>query len=150
MLHSFKRTDTKMLSYLVYSALLIMAVFITPFNSLATTSCTSDANCGLNGVCATSTSICHCTKAGYVTVQSDKPCAYEQKNKLTAFLLSFFFGGFGADWFYLSAGNGGYIAAGVFKLLTLGGAGIWILVDWIRLLVDAFPDGQGVSLKDWK
>ena len=29
----------------------------------------------------------------------------------------------GADWFYLSAGSGGYIAAGVFKLLTFGGLG---------------------------
>ena len=29
----------------------------------------------------------------------------------------------GADWFYLSAGSGGYIAAGVFKLITAGGGG---------------------------
>ncbi|CAF5042852.1 unnamed protein product, partial [Rotaria sp. Silwood1] len=58
-------------------------------------------------------------------------------------------GVFGADWFYLAAGNGGYIAAGVFKLLTFGGLGIWALVDWIRVLTDSFPDGQGVSLQDW-
>ena len=29
----------------------------------------------------------------------------------------------GADWFYLSDGSGGYIVAGIFKLLTLGGLG---------------------------
>ena len=139
-----------MSSHLLCISLLIVTVFFTPSISLATTSCTSNADCGSNGVCATSTSTCNCTKANYVTVQSDKPCAYEQKSKLTAFLLSFFLGGFGADWFYLSAGNGGYIAAGVFKLLTLGGAGIWALVDWIRILANAFPDGKGVSLQDWK
>ena len=65
------------------------------------------------------------------------------------FLVSFFAGATGADWFYLSAGNGGYIAAGVFKLLTLGGLGVWQVTDWIRVLDDAFPDGQGVPLKDW-
>jgi hypothetical protein len=45
--------------------------------------------------------ICYCF--------SDKPCAYEQKKKLTAFLLSFFVGVFDADWFYLPAGSPGYM-----------------------------------------
>ncbi|KAH3762826.1 hypothetical protein Pelo_5329 [Pelomyxa schiedti] len=75
-------------------------------------------------------------------------CNYEGKSKLTAFLLSFFVGSFGADWFYLARGSGGYIAAGVFKLLTLGGCGIWSTVDWIRLLCDAFPDGNKEDLYD--
>ena len=34
------------------------------------------------------------------------------KDKLTAFLLSLFLGGLGADWFYLSLGNAVYIIAG--------------------------------------
>jgi TM2 domain-containing membrane protein YozV len=39
-------------------------------------------------------------------------CNYKQKSKLTAFLLSFFVGGYGADYFYL-----GYIGMGVGKLI---------------------------------
>ena len=36
------------------------------------------------------------------------------------FLLSFFLGALGVDWFYLCNGDAAYIVAGVFKLLTLG------------------------------
>ncbi len=52
----------------------------------------------------------------------------ERKNFLTAILLSFFFGTFGADRFYL-----GCVGTGIVKLLTLGGLGIWALIDLIRL-----------------
>lgn len=135
--------------HLLYVSLLILTVYARLGTSLATTSCASNLDCGSNGICSNSTSTCSCTKAGYVTVKSDNPCAHEQKSKLTVFLLSFFAGGVGADWFYLAAGNGGYIAAGVFKLLTLGGLGIWALVDWIRVLTNTFPDGQGAPLRDW-
>lgn len=70
----------------------------------------------------------------------------EGHSKLVTFLLSFFVGMFGVDWFYLSAGTPAYIVGGFFKLLTGGGAGIWWFVDWIRVLADAFPDGNGVPL----
>ena len=79
-----------------------------------------------------------------VKVEKDKRMEKVVKDKIVAFLISFFAGGFGADWFYLSNGHGGYICAGVFKLLTLGGLGIWWLVDWIRVLCDSFPDADGV------
>ena len=68
----------------------------------------------------------------------------ERKDKIVVFLLSFFVGFFGVDWFYLSDGNGGYIVAGIFKILTLGGLGLWWLIDWIRVLADAFPYANGV------
>ena len=42
-----------------------------------------------------------------------------QKSKLAAFLLSFFLGGFGADWFYLSRGVASYIIVGIVKMLLL-------------------------------
>ena len=47
---------------------------------------------------------------------------------ITALLLSFFFGTFGIDRFYL-----GCYATGFFKLITLGGFGLWSLVDFIRI-----------------
>ena len=71
---------------------------------------------------------------------------YPPKSKLVAFLLSFFLGEWGADWFYLSAGSSDYICLGVLKLFTCGGCGIWWLIDWIRVLADIFPDGQGRTL----
>ena len=47
----------------------------------------------------------------------------EKRSKLAAFLLSFFLGGFGADWFYLSRGDFVYIMVGIIKLLLIGQAG---------------------------
>jgi TM2 domain-containing membrane protein YozV len=52
----------------------------------------------------------------------------EEKNQMTALILSFFFGTLGFDRFYL-----GCTATGFLKLITLGGLGIWALVDFIRI-----------------
>ena len=103
--------------------------------------CTEES-CGSNGKC-TSVGICDCDQPYIV---QDGSCSYKGKSTLITFLLSFFAGGLGVDWFYLSCGNAGYIVAGVFKLLTGGGFGIWWLVDWIRILSGSFGDGMGMEL----
>ncbi|WP_448518037.1 TM2 domain-containing protein [Rhodoflexus sp.] len=61
------------------------------------------------------------------------------KKWITAVLLCFFLGGLGIHRFYL-----GYTWQGVVQLLTLGGLGIWALIDFIRILVrDLKPkDGE--------
>lgn len=41
-----------------------------------------------------------------------------------------------------------WIGKGVSCLVSLG-ASIWCLVDWIRVLADAFKDGNGAPLKPW-
>ena len=105
-----------------------------------------------------------------------------KRSKLAAFLISFFAGGLGADWFYLSRGVLIYIIVGIVKLLLIGQAGfccfsfkcetcccctfgeglqkclgpcgclvsigvfIWWVVDWVRILTDTFPDGNGLEL----
>ncbi|KAI8815101.1 hypothetical protein BJ742DRAFT_782339 [Cladochytrium replicatum] len=111
--------------------------------------CTVDYECG-KGSCVkfgNYTSYCICQKNWKDDGRS--ACSYEQTSKLTAFLVSLFVGPLGVDWFLLSKGKASYIVAGVFKLLTGGGFGTWWLVDWIRILLDSFPDGNGVPVGEW-
>jgi hypothetical protein len=61
--------------------------------SYGSISCTLNSDCN-NGVCTSG--ICVCNK-GYLS-QDTLACSYKQKDQLTAFLLSFFLGVFGADW----------------------------------------------------
>ncbi len=63
------------------------------------------------------------TKAN--TMQSEK-----DRNQWVALLLAFFFGAIGVHRIYL-----GYIGIGIIQLLTLGGCGIWALVDFIRIIL---------------
>jgi len=127
-----------------------MNLFIfTLFALVFSQNCTKDYQCN-NGICKQidiNSSICMCNNM-YVS-KDNEICNYKQVNKLEAFLLSWFVGFFGVDWFILARGNPGYIVAGVFKLLTVGGLGIWWLVDWIRILTDDFHDGNGIPIGPW-
>lgn len=64
-----------------------------------------------------------------------------QRDFLTTVLISFFLGGLGVDRFYL-----GYTGLGVAKLLTLGGCGVWALIDFILILTGSLKDAQGRDL----
>ncbi len=67
-----------------------------------------------------------------------------EKRILPAFLLCFFFGIFGAHRFYV-----GKIGTGILQLVTLGGLGIWALIDFIMIIVGAFTDKEGNKITQW-
>lgn len=60
---------------------------------------------------------------------------------LTTLLLCFFLGAFGVHSFYTKK-----TGIGIAQLLTLGGCGIWALVDLIMIITESFKDGQGRPL----
>ena len=63
------------------------------------------------------------------------------KQKIVAALLCWFLGAFGVHRFYL-----GHIGIGVIQLLTLGGCGVWTIVDFILILTGGVKDDQGREL----
>ena len=67
----------------------------------------------------------------------------ESDNKgLITILLCWFLGCFGAHRFYT-----GHTTIGIIQLLTLGGCGIWMLIDFILILLGDFKDADGNIIK---
>ena len=64
-----------------------------------------------------------------------------EKSWMVTLLLAIFAGGFGAHRFYT-----GHIGIGIAQLFTLGGCGIWALVDVIFILTGKYTDSQGRPL----
>jgi len=69
---------------------------------------------------------------------------HSDKSFLAAWLLSLLLGVLGVDRFYL-----GKVGTGILKLVTVGGIGIWYLVDLIILLAGGTRDKQGNKLADY-
>lgn len=60
---------------------------------------------------------------------------------LPALLLCLFVGFLGVHRFYL-----GKVGTGILQLLTLGGLGIWTLIDFIRIATGSFTNARGERL----
>jgi TM2 domain-containing membrane protein YozV len=67
---------------------------------------------------------------------------YSDKTRATAFVLSYWLGIFGVDRFYV-----GPIWLGILKLLTVGGFGIWMVIDNILFALDVIKDSDGKRLR---
>jgi len=65
------------------------------------------------------------------------------KNFVAVLLLCFFLGVLGVHRFYV-----GKVGTGVIQLLTLGGLGIWVLIDLVMIAVGNFKDKQGFVIKN--
>jgi TM2 domain-containing membrane protein YozV len=63
------------------------------------------------------------------------------RSRRLALVFSVVWGSIALDRFYL-----GYTGLGTVKLLTLGGCGIWWLLDIVRLLINSLKDADGNAL----
>ena len=70
-----------------------------------------------------------------------RPSSPDGRSQGVAFLLSYFVGVFGVDRMYM-----GSILLGILKLVTLGGFGIWALVDIFLIGMGVARDGEGRPL----
>ena len=69
---------------------------------------------------------------------NDTTTETSSKSFIILLLLSIFIGYLGMDRFYL-----GKIGTGVLKLITIGGLGIWVLVDLIIIVSGNMRDAEG-------
>jgi len=67
-----------------------------------------------------------------------------KKSQTTALLLCLFLGGIGAHRFYT-----GKFGTAVLQMFTLGGFGIWSLIDFFFIITGNFKDKRGLKLNDW-
>lgn len=73
---------------------------------------------------------------------SEVPGLFSEKEWLVALLLSLVLGYLGVDRFYL-----GHVGLGILKLITLGGLGIWYVVDLILIATGGLRDSNGLPLR---
>jgi hypothetical protein len=66
------------------------------------------------------------------------------KSRAVALILGLVLGVFGAHRFYV-----GKIGTGILMLCTMGGLGIWYLVDNIMIAAGGFRDAEGRLVKRW-
>lgn len=87
-----------------------------------------------------------CPKCGvrqpYIPEINEEQIKSENKWIITL-ILCWFVGVFGVHRFYT-----GHILIGIIQLLTLGGCGIWVLVDFIIIIVGNFKDAKGNPIKN--
>jgi len=74
-------------------------------------------------------------------VSSDTSTSAGQKSWIVALLLCLFLGGLGIHRFYV-----GKVGTGILMIVTLGGLGIWVLIDLIMIIIGSFKDKQGQAL----
>lgn len=70
------------------------------------------------------------------------PGLFSEKEWIVALLLSFLLGYLGVDRFYL-----GQVWLGVLKLVSIGGFGIWWIIDLVMIATGSMRDRDGLPLR---
>ena len=83
-----------------------------------------------------------CINCGVLINKSSNNLPAGDKEWLIAMILCWFLGILGMHRFYT-----GHIGIGIIQLLTLGGCGIWTLIDFIIIASGNFKDSDGQLLK---
>ncbi|MCJ7664187.1 MAG: TM2 domain-containing protein [Desulfobacterales bacterium] len=68
--------------------------------------------------------------------------AKSKKGFVPTLLLCIFLGALGVHRFYV-----GKIGTGIVMLVTLGGLGIWVIIDFILIVSSKFKDKKGLYIK---
>jgi hypothetical protein len=79
---------------------------------------------------------------GRFVAAREVPWVFSHKSWGVTVVLAFFLGTFGVDRFYL-----GHTGLGLAKLLTLGGLGIWALIDLVLMALRLVRDSEGRPLR---
>ena len=66
-----------------------------------------------------------------------------EKDFLAMILLCFFLGYLGMHRFYA-----GKVGTGILMFLTIGGLGLWTLIDFLYIVTGNFRDGRGIKIKN--
>lgn len=64
------------------------------------------------------------------------------KSFIATLLFCFFLGGFSIHRFYV-----GKIGTAILQIITVGGLGVWLLIDLIMIICQAFKDKEGRPIK---
>ncbi len=71
----------------------------------------------------------------------ERPPPVGDKGFVPTILLCFFLGALGLHRFYV-----GKIGTGILMLLTFGGFGIWVIIDFVMIVIGKFTDKEGRAL----
>ena len=66
------------------------------------------------------------------------------KSRLATSLFAFFLGELGIHRFYL-----GKIGTAILMIITVGGLGIWVLIDFVMAIAGIMKDKEGKVIKNW-